>query len=69
MNTTINTFINDESRQRAQEALDFYASDARAEYSSQRLGNDKSDVTMSLTVGIEKLKQHSKEFINSIVQH
>jgi hypothetical protein len=69
MTTTIHTFINDDARKRAEEALEFYGSDARAEYSNQRLGNDKSDVTVSLVAGIEKLKLKSKDFINSIVQN
>ena len=62
------TYLSDESRARAEEALAFHASEARKLYSSQRLPNDNDDLCVSLAAGLEKLKAHGSDIISALTK-
>lgn len=60
------TYISQESRERAEAALRFWRSDARKLYSEQRLRNKNDDIRVSLSEGLQKLKQHGLSVIETL---
>lgn len=51
-------YISEESRLRAEEALEFFESEIRQLYSDQRIPNNNDDLNELLTAGVEKMKIH-----------
>jgi hypothetical protein len=64
------TYLSEGSRFRAQSALRFDASNLRKAWSNQKLSetwNYESDLTLTLPLGIEKLRIHGKQIIADLL--